>query len=526
MTIKIVEDEVRRFLSSPEPEVLCITGKWGVGKTFSWRTFFEAAQANGSIKLGHYAYTSLFGVNSLNELRHSIIENTLSTEKLKLSSHLAVVEGIIDKAKQWRQALPLLKGIPKAEAFFGAVNPFLFMLVRDQIVCVDDLERRGSQLNLKDVLGLVSFLREQRDCKVVLLLNDEKLDEEARKDFNMQLEKVADTRIAFAPTPEEAAQIGLSASLPFYVELKAHCVTLGITNIRVIKKIERACKRLAEMLSTYGGGVQKQAVHSAALFGWSHYEPETDQAPSLDFLRGYSSYSHLLHDRQNQPDLKTQSWRSLLAEYGFMNVDEFDLAVISGIQAGYFDAEKLNGPASTLSAQIEFNRRDGSFNQAWDLYHSSWAPADQVLGALADAFRAAVDTITPLNLGATIRTFKELGRPEEAKELLAYYMSHKTGDRKFFDLQSSPFGGEVSDLDVRTAFEEKRASFQAQVDPREILLRIGAQSGWNPEDLTALASVSIEEYRKLFEESDGLDLRRLVNAALDRVPSGGVTAAG
>ena len=50
-----------------------------------------------------------------------------------------------------------------------------FLTIRDQIVCIDDLERRGQRLAVGGVLGLVSFLREQRACKVVLILNDEAL---------------------------------------------------------------------------------------------------------------------------------------------------------------------------------------------------------------------------------------------------------------------------------------------------------------------------------------------------------------
>ena len=35
MSTALVEKEIERFLASPEPEVLCLRGKWGVGKTYS-----------------------------------------------------------------------------------------------------------------------------------------------------------------------------------------------------------------------------------------------------------------------------------------------------------------------------------------------------------------------------------------------------------------------------------------------------------------------------------------------------------
>jgi hypothetical protein len=59
--------------------------------------------------------------------------------------------------------------VPYLGGALSKAQPLLFSAIRNQIVCVDDLERRGA-LPVKDVLGLISYLREQRSCKVVLLL--------------------------------------------------------------------------------------------------------------------------------------------------------------------------------------------------------------------------------------------------------------------------------------------------------------------------------------------------------------------
>jgi hypothetical protein len=54
------------------------------------------------------------------------------------------------------------------------VQAAAFASIRDQIVCIDDIERKGKDLRTMDVLGLVSLLPEHRLCKVVLILNDER----------------------------------------------------------------------------------------------------------------------------------------------------------------------------------------------------------------------------------------------------------------------------------------------------------------------------------------------------------------
>ncbi len=73
-------------------------------------------------------------------------------------------------------------------------------------------------------------LKEERKCKVVLLLNDK--EHESKAEFDKQLEKVADITLQFSPTPDEAAAIGLSRNKDISEITKPLVVKLGITNIR------------------------------------------------------------------------------------------------------------------------------------------------------------------------------------------------------------------------------------------------------------------------------------------------------
>ena len=45
-----------------------------------------------------------------------------------------------------------------------------FASVSDALICVDDYERRSSGSG-KEVLGLISYLVENKNCSVVLVLN-------------------------------------------------------------------------------------------------------------------------------------------------------------------------------------------------------------------------------------------------------------------------------------------------------------------------------------------------------------------
>src|SRR3974390_2182095 len=72
---KAVQSEIERFLRSTEPEVLCMTGDWGVGKTYNWQTRLDRLRNKREVGLPRYSYVSLFGINSLENLKQSIFEN-------------------------------------------------------------------------------------------------------------------------------------------------------------------------------------------------------------------------------------------------------------------------------------------------------------------------------------------------------------------------------------------------------------------------------------------------------------------
>jgi len=89
VSIEIVRTEIRKFLASSESEVVSITGDWGVGKTYAWRRYLVEARDEKKIGLKHYSYVSLFGLNSLEDLKYSIFENTVDESVIDVPPSLA-----------------------------------------------------------------------------------------------------------------------------------------------------------------------------------------------------------------------------------------------------------------------------------------------------------------------------------------------------------------------------------------------------------------------------------------------------
>src|SRR3546814_7853990 len=120
------------------------------------------------------AYVSQFGLNSQDELRYAIFESTVSQTKAKQGADAETFGEVITKGKSiGRQARgwigPALSSVGLGE-IGNTLARAAFLLVRNQLLCLNDFERAGANLSARDVLGLVSLLKVQRHCGVVLFL--------------------------------------------------------------------------------------------------------------------------------------------------------------------------------------------------------------------------------------------------------------------------------------------------------------------------------------------------------------------
>jgi hypothetical protein len=518
VSTELIENEIRRFLATPEPEVICVSGHWGVGKTFAWNQYLKDAHSKNKISLKRYSYVSLFGINSLDELKYAVFENSIKTsdigappslETLK-SNLLGTIESLSRKAA--RTSAGVAQQTPFLKNYLGGLAPLWFSSVRNNVICIDDFERRGINLSVRDVLGLVNNLREVKTCKICLILNDEAL-EDSEADFRKYLEKVVDATLKFEPSPADCARIALGESSEITTLLAEHCVKLGISNIRVIKKIERSLRQVEPILAEFDKQVLKQAVNSLTLLGWSVCEPT--RAPSLKYLEAMGKVDFAVTEQEKPVPENEALWNVLLRSYGFSSMDEFDLALLEGIRNGYFDALSVRKFGSELDKKVKAGNLDASFNAAWRMYHDSFEDnQEEVLDAMYDAFFKGVRYITPMNMNSTVALFKELGRPAQAGNMLKHYINLRSDESQLFNLRSNPFASSVSDPEVIQAFEDKYATFKHEASPTQILLSIADSRSWNAGDIAVLSALPSDEYYRMFKATRDPDLRKIVGACL------------
>ncbi|WP_206185202.1 hypothetical protein [Thioclava sp. F42-5] len=522
MSTEQVRNEIRRFLKADDNYSLCLRGRWGVGKTHTWDTLLVEAFNNKKVKPARYAYVSLFGLERLSDVRRSLFENTVEAASFDSVKPLeATVSSVSDRlthlASKWRAGASVIGGMPIISDYSGLAEKAGFLDVRDQIVCFDDLERMSDRLELKDVLGLISFLKEKKRCKVVLLLNDEALKAQDAEAFGIQLEKVIDIHLTFAPSASEAVDIAIPDRSTLLARLVAENVkVLEITNIRTIFKLLRICGRLEEILSGYDERIVTQAIHSACLFGFTLYQPA--EAPPIETVLQDRPYAGLLGSSKERTPEDDRA-RELLRRYGFFTADRFDYLILENMRSGIYDAVALRREADRLSENIDRLDKEAEFTAAWDIYHDSFDDnADTFAAALKQSIKDNAAAVSPSNLSASIVTLKQLGYHEGLAELIKDYIDDRKDDKEFWVGASSSRRLNVEDPDVADAFAAKAAEFVDERTLHEAVVATVRDTGWNDAALDFIDKHSAEDFYKLLKAVKGEDFRD-VTRALTYFPS-------
>jgi len=514
MSYAIVRAEIERFLRSPSPEVLCVSGRWGVGKTYSWQTFLREEETAGRLGVDRHAYVSLFGLNSLGELRSAIVENTVVAGRSSLPD-ASSLHGMLREgerfARRSRPTLEVAAGFFRMKDAGDALYRAAFLTVRGQLVCFDDLERAGKSLEMRDVLGLASLLREQRVCKVVLLLNKQQAEAKQAEELDRQLEKVVDTFLIFEPTSAEAAAIAIGGDDPVAVALRDRLVALDVTNMRVMKKVERWARLVETELRGVDAATLAQATATVVLGGWCFLQ--RDLAPSLDFVRRFNPMSGLFGRKEEPADEK--GWRELLGRYGYGSTDELDEPILDGVALGYFRGNVLREAARSVEERRRREGRDDSFSRAWRLYHDSLTTDDDVI---LDAMQAGalenLAEITPTNMNGTLSFLRRYGRDAQASDILARWIEANRGKEGFFDRWNRFFANDPVDAELLAAMEAGRAEIVDARDPADMLKQMAKSGGYNPaEDAARLSRLSADEIVRLFDDHAADDVKGMMEWA-------------
>jgi hypothetical protein len=158
MSVKDLKKKLNNILTKDESVVVSINGKWGVGKTYFFSSLLSLSSSSFKI-----ITTLQFFCSFSSDINPRTSSNSIA-KHIKDITIPYIGIGIT---------------LPDKQDF------------KDIIVCFDDFERLSSSMELEEVLGFISELKEQKNCSVVMNLNEDELSDkfEYLKSFLYQIKK-------------------------------------------------------------------------------------------------------------------------------------------------------------------------------------------------------------------------------------------------------------------------------------------------------------------------------------------------
>lgn len=165
---KIFQSTIEKIVhfTQRQPAAILLKGDWGIGKTYAWHNFIFPELKK---KTDRIVYLSLFGVDSIDQIKRRlvtkiIVEDALKKKsfsfiKKKLNSIFAYSSGKLFKTLKINDILDFEFDLSE-------------LIPKNTLVCFDDLERKNDALDIKSFLGLVNSLTEFSKAKVIVIANE------------------------------------------------------------------------------------------------------------------------------------------------------------------------------------------------------------------------------------------------------------------------------------------------------------------------------------------------------------------
>ena len=241
-----LEKRLKDLIKEADSFAIALTGEWGIGKTHLWNEFRDNNEKVFSGK--KYAYVSLFGLDSLANLKSAIAievhksvganDNIWKKDILKPTKNIlsSLTGSSIGTTSDVRIGLNLGNNI---------ITSVVFSHLKNTLVCLDDIERKSDSLPMSEIMGLVNYLKNERKCQVVMILHNEQ--SEDKDYFDKHKEKVFDELLVLDDSLSIIKSI-VDSSL--FIIYKQFYETIGIKNLRFYQRVDKSFKLFDKAFSS------------------------------------------------------------------------------------------------------------------------------------------------------------------------------------------------------------------------------------------------------------------------------------
>lgn len=217
--VEKLNSRLSELFALQEGFVVILNGEWGIGKTYFWNSFVDKKLSH-KLENKEVAYVSLFGKETLKDIQTDIV--------LQISS----INRIYEKINSFVGSSKIAGIDVSSVLSFANKTDF-----KDIVICFDDFERKSKKLDTKDILGLISQLKEQKKCKIIMIYNQNEVGTDDKEIVSSNKDKIIDYELHYKPTVAESFNAVSSHLIAFKSYPLEYFESKGINNIRVIKRV-------------------------------------------------------------------------------------------------------------------------------------------------------------------------------------------------------------------------------------------------------------------------------------------------
>jgi hypothetical protein len=300
---------------------------------------------------------------------------------------------------------------------------------RNSLIVIDDLERHSTSLSIRDILGVLTQLKEEKGCQIIIVMNEDVLQKDGADAPYFEIkEKVIDREILFQPTIEDAITIGLRDRERNQAAVDG-CRKLAIANIRTIQKIDSTLRQLRDVADglkvTVPESFDLQLQTTTVLATWSYWERviEIDDLEKLEL----GDSTQLLMDTEVKLTNKQKDLYQRVREYGYTYSDETDRMIIRFVKTGVIDSAEMGFRVGENDAAVEKRRLDEAMEHAWAVYRGTLQPnINEVVNALYESHVQGIQVVQTASLGQAVWVLRELGEDNKADDLTERFFTRTT----------------------------------------------------------------------------------------------------
>jgi hypothetical protein len=482
---------LQEFLESDTIQVLELKGDWGVGKTHYFQSFLAWAKHRNILGgLKAYSYVSLFGSNSVSSLEESIFashEPLTSKAETRLASGSRPLKTILDKLGQTTMELggTTLALSTASSLINGLIRKYY---IKDFLICFDDIERMGEQMSTSAFLGLVSMLKEQQNCKIVLIYNYDKLSgsnplfQQALEEYR---EKIIDREVSLRPTAKEnlaiawPQQMGRPSSFEHVFSISA------CANIRVMRRARCTIEYFSKILGDQWPDIRDSyqlAIATLAVIYYSRKDLFPDPSAILadDFFRhlaGESQMHRLQYEFIRKIGYNPAPHHRMILDffrYGSVDIDSYE---------GLLRANAINERLSRFNQQCD--EILGKFSSGFFVQH------EQIVYELLEFLQEHSREISLGKAYSAIDFLKQCGVELDSCFLNQAILSHMEREPEL-----DPHALYFSKLPDAVREDLKRR-YEARGSTRSIsdlMQSLAGGNGWDPDEIRLLRGRSEHEW--------------------------------